>query len=33
MREGDVFVLNHAYYGGSHPPDLILVMPYYRRAG
>lgn len=30
MRQGDVFVLNHAYYGGSHPPDVILVMPYYR---
>ena len=30
MREGDVFILNHAYYGGSHPPDIILVMPYYR---
>jgi N-methylhydantoinase B len=31
MREGDVFILNHAYYGGSHPPDIILVMPYFRR--
>jgi N-methylhydantoinase B len=31
MREGDVFVLNHAYYGGSHAPDVILVMPYYRK--
>jgi N-methylhydantoinase B len=31
MREGDVFILNHAYYGGSHPPDIILVMPYYRQ--
>ncbi len=30
MREGDVFVLNHAYYGGSHPPDIIMVMPYFR---
>jgi N-methylhydantoinase B len=30
MREGDVFVLNHAYYGGSHPPDIILVKPYFR---
>jgi N-methylhydantoinase B len=30
MREGDVFILNHAYYGGSHPPDIILVMPYFR---
>ena len=30
MKDGDVFVLNHAYYGGSHPPDIILVKPYYR---
>ncbi len=30
MQPGDVFILNHAYYGGSHPPDFILVMPYYR---
>ncbi len=30
MREGDVFILNYAYYGGSHPPDIILVMPYFR---
>ncbi len=30
MREGDVYILNHAYYGGSHPPDIILVMPYFR---
>ncbi len=29
MREGDVFGLNHAFYGGSHPPDIILVKPYY----
>jgi N-methylhydantoinase B len=31
MREGDVFILNHAYYGGSHPPDFIFVMPYFRQ--
>lgn len=30
MREGDVFILNHAYHGGSHPPDIILVMPFFR---
>ena len=30
MRDGDVFILNHAYYGGSHPPDIILVKPYFR---
>lgn len=30
MHPGDVFVLNHAFYGGSHPPDIIIVMPYFR---
>jgi N-methylhydantoinase B len=30
MCEGDVFVLNHAFYGGSHPPDIIIVMPLFR---
>ena len=30
MKDGDIYILNHAYYGGSHPPDIILVMPYFR---
>lgn len=27
MREGDVFLLNDPYAGGSHLPDIILVAP------
>ncbi|MBI3967280.1 MAG: hydantoinase B/oxoprolinase family protein [Chloroflexi bacterium] len=27
MRPGDVYVLNDPYQGGSHLPDIILVMP------
>jgi N-methylhydantoinase B len=29
MRPGDVFILNDPFRGGSHPPDLILTMPYF----
>jgi N-methylhydantoinase B len=29
MRPGDVFVLNDPFHGGSHPPDIILTMPYF----
>ena len=29
MRPGDVFILNDPFHGGSHPPDLILTMPYF----
>lgn len=29
MSEGDIFILNDPFQGGSHPPDLILTMPYY----
>ena len=29
MRPGDIFILNNPFYGGSHPPDLILTMPYF----
>ncbi len=29
MREGDIYILNDPFRGGSHPPDLILTMPYF----
>jgi len=29
MSPGDIFILNDPFQGGSHPPDLILTMPYY----
>ncbi|MSQ70472.1 MAG: hydantoinase B/oxoprolinase family protein [Betaproteobacteria bacterium] len=29
MRPGDIFILNNPFNGGSHPPDLILTMPYF----
>jgi 5-oxoprolinase (ATP-hydrolysing) len=27
MREGDVYVLNAPYHGGSHLPDVTVIMP------
>lgn len=27
MREGDIFILNDPYAGGTHLPDIIVVMP------
>lgn len=27
MRPGDVFIMNDPYDGGTHPPDVVLVMP------
>ena len=27
MREGDIFVMNEPYMGGTHLPDIALVMP------
>lgn len=27
IREGDVFLLNHPYYGGTHTSDIILYSP------
>jgi N-methylhydantoinase B len=29
MHEGDAFILNDPFQGGSHAPDLIIVMPFY----
>lgn len=29
MSEGDIFVLNDPYFGGSHLPDITIVMPVY----
>ncbi len=33
MREGDVYVLNDPYHGGTHLPDVTVVTPVYLRAG
>ena len=27
MREGDVYIMNDPYLGGTHLPDIALVMP------
>ncbi|MCP5157467.1 MAG: hydantoinase B/oxoprolinase family protein [Ectothiorhodospiraceae bacterium] len=27
MREGDIYILNDPYHGGTHLPDIALVMP------
>lgn len=27
MREGDIYVLNNPYHGGSHVPDIVVVLP------
>jgi N-methylhydantoinase B len=31
MREGDVFVLNDPYLGGTHLPDIAVMMPVFHR--
>ncbi|HLJ19234.1 MAG TPA: hydantoinase B/oxoprolinase family protein, partial [Stellaceae bacterium] len=31
MREGDIFILNDPYDGGSHLPDVALIMPVFHR--
>jgi N-methylhydantoinase B len=31
MREGDVYLLNDPYLGGTHLPDIALVMPVFHR--
>ena len=31
MREGDVYVMNDPYLGGTHLPDVALVMPVFSR--
>ena len=33
MREGDVYVLNDPYHGGTHLPDVTVVTPVYLQAG
>jgi 5-oxoprolinase (ATP-hydrolysing) len=33
MVPGDVFVLNSPFHGGSHLPDVTLVMPIFDRSG
>jgi 5-oxoprolinase (ATP-hydrolysing) len=33
MREGDVYVLNDPYHGGTHLPDVTVVTPVYLDAG
>src|SRR3546814_859320 len=29
MSEGDVYIINDPYWGGSHLPDITIVMPAY----
>ncbi len=31
MRDGDIFILNDPYCGGTHLPDIALVMPVFHR--
>ncbi len=33
MREGDVYVLNDPYHGGTHLPDVTVVTPVYLASG
>jgi len=33
MREGDVYVLNDPYHGGTHLPDVTVVTPVFLHAG
>jgi 5-oxoprolinase (ATP-hydrolysing) len=33
MREGDVYVLNDPYHGGTHLPDVTVVTPVYLQPG
>jgi 5-oxoprolinase (ATP-hydrolysing) len=33
MREGDVYVLNDPYHGGTHLPDVTVVTPVYLELG
>lgn len=31
MREGDIYIMNDPYLGGTHLPDIALVMPIFHR--
>jgi len=31
MRDGDIYILNDPYLGGTHLPDIALVMPVFHR--
>ena len=33
IRQGDVYVLNAPYHGGSHLPDVTVIMPAFDAAG
>ncbi len=33
MREGDIYILNDPYCGGTHLPDFAIVMPIFAGAG
>jgi 5-oxoprolinase (ATP-hydrolysing) len=33
IREGDVYVLNAPYRGGTHLPDITVIMPVFAQAG
>ena len=31
MREGDIYIMNDPYLGGTHLPDIAVVMPVFAR--
>jgi N-methylhydantoinase B len=31
MREGDIYIMNDPYLGGTHLPDIALIMPVFHR--
>ena len=31
MREGDIYIMNDPYLGGTHLPDIAIVMPVFHR--
>lgn len=33
MREGDIYIMNDPYLGGTHLPDIALVSPVFTRSG
>ena len=31
MRDGDIYILNDPYLGGTHLPDIAIMMPVFHR--
>ena len=31
MRDGDTYILNDPYTGGTHLPDIAVIMPVFHR--